>query len=435
MQNIEFYVIALAISLCLSAFFSSSETAFISLQRFRIQHLISKGVRGADKIARFIRKPERFLSAVLFGNTLVNAAAASLTTAIIVDVGLRYGLSEPQGILIATVSLTVFLLIFCEVIPKTIAIQNAEKIALIFQVPLRAVSWLMTPFVIVLSWIGAGFTHIVGGTSIPRSIISDEEIRTMISVGLEKGTVAETDAALLHRIFEFGDRPAYTAMIPRVDIVALEKNATIADFMKTYGRHPKSRYPVYHRNIDNVVGVVSIKDVFMSRALGNAGAESTIAELVRPVYFAPETKRINELFFEMRDHGYRVTVIVDEYGGTNGIVTLSSLVAEIVGEIGDELTSVEKDFEVINEYTYQIEGGMRVSDVNREMGLDLPLDEDYETVAGFILNLLGYIPRSQEQVRYRDLKIVIAEMKGQKIEKIILTREARQQTDTEGGNL
>jgi len=184
-----------------------------------------------------------------------------------------------------------------------------------------------------------------------------------------------------------------------------------------------SRFPVYVENMDNVVGVLSVKDVLMALARGTAGEESTIDDLVRPPYFAPESKHINELFAEMRDENYRMAVIVDEYGGTAGIVTLTRLVEEIVGEVGDELAGVEKDYEIINEYTFQIDGSMRIDEVNEEMELDLPEGEDYETVAGFILSLLGHIPRRHEQLRYKGLKMVITEMKGLKIEKILLTNE------------
>jgi putative hemolysin len=188
---------------------------------------------------------------------------------------------------------------------------------------------------------------------------------------------------------------------------------------------PISRYLVYRENMDNVVGMIAVKDVLMARARGTITDESTIDELLRPAYFTPESVLINKLFFEMRDNNYRMAVVVDEYGGTAGIVSLSRLVEEIVGEVGDEMAGIEKDYEIINENTFQIDGGMRVSEANEEMELHLPEDEEYETVAGFILHLLGHIPRRNEQLRYHDLKIVITEMKGQKIEKILVTNERR----------
>jgi putative hemolysin len=418
MPNFELYIVLLVVCLVLSAFFSGSETAFISLQRFRLEHLVSTNVKRAGLVARLTERPERFLSVVLFGNTLVNAAAAALATTIAV-----YFWGEKGGIIIATIALTVILLIFCEVTPKTVAAQHAEGLSLVLSRPVQLVSWIFTPFVIVLSWIGSAFTRIVGGTPVPRSIISDEEIRTMISVGHKEGTVEEQEAKLLDKVFDFGDRPVYEVMVPRLEVAAIPQGATIADFLKLFTESPMSRFPVYKENMDSVVGVLSVKDVLMARARGAIGNESAIDELVRPAYFTPESKLINELFFEMRDNNYRMAVVVDEYGGTAGIVSLSRLVEEIVGEVGDELAGVEKDYEIINEYTFQIDGSMRIDEANKEMELNLPEGEDYETVAGLILSLLGHIPRCNEQLRYRGLKIVITEMKGQKIEKILLTRE------------
>jgi putative hemolysin len=423
MPGIELYIVLLVICLVLSAFFSGSETAFISLQRFRLEHLVTTKVKGARRVSKMIEKPEKFLSVVLLGNTLVNAAAAAIATTIAV-----YFLRE-QGVIVATIALTIILLIFCEATPKTVAAQHAEKLSLALVRPLQLISWLFTPFVIALSWLASAFTKIAGGTLVPRSIISDEEIRTMITVGREEGTVEEAEAKMLHKVFEFGDRPVYEVMVPRLEVAALEQGSKIADFLKLYVETPITRFPVYKENMDNVVGVLSVKDVLMARAKGAINEDSTIDDLVRPAYFTPETKLINELFFEMRDNNYRMAVVVDEYGGTAGIVSLSRLVEEIVGEVGDELAGIEKDYEIINEYTFQIDGGMRIEEANEEMELNLPEGEDYETVAGFILSLLGHIPKRNEQLRYRGLKIVITEMKGQKIEKILLTKERQAKSE------
>ena len=421
MPNIELYIVLLAVCLVLSAFFSGSETAFISLQRFRLEYLVSTKVKGADKVSRLIDKPERFLSVVLFGNTLVNAAAAALTTAIAV-----YYWGEQTGLIIATIGLTVILLIFCEATPKTVAARHSERLSLLLYRPIRFISWLFTPFVIALSWIASGFTRLFGGKLVPRSIISDEEIRTMISVGREEGTVEEAEAKMLHKVFDFGDRPVLEVMVPRLEVAALQQGSTISDFLKLYTESPLSRFVVYKENMDNVIGILSVKDMLMARAKGTINNDSIIDDLARPAYFTPETKLINELFFEMRDNNYRMAVVVDEHGGTAGIVSLTRLVEEIVGEVGDELAGIEKDYEIINDYTFQIDGGMRVSEANEEMELDLPEGEDYETVAGFILSLLGHIPKRNEQLRYHSMKIVITEMKGQKIEKILLTKERKE---------
>jgi len=417
MSNIEtLYLVFLFVCLLLSAFFSSSETAFVSLQRIRVEHLVNTKVTGARRVARMIERPGKLLSTILLGNNFVNTAAAALATVLAISI---WG---ERGILIATIGITILLLIFCETTPKPIAIRHGERLSLMFARPILAISWLFTPFVIALSWIASGVTRMVGGTPVPRSLVSAEEIRTMISVGHKEGAVEEAEAEMLHKVFDFGDRPVREVLVPRTEVICVEKGTSLADFLNIYAESPLSRFPVYEDNMDNVVGILSVKDVLMALAKGTMNSASVIDDLIRPAYFTPETKRISQLFAEMRDKNYRMAVVVDEFGGTAGIVSLSRLMEEIVGPGGDELAAAEKEYEVINEYTFQIDGGMRIEEANEEMDLELPSGE-YETVAGFVLDLLGHIPKPGEQLRYKGLKLVITEMRGVKIEKILLTKE------------
>jgi len=419
MGNIELYLILFIICLLLSAFFSSSETAFISLQRIRVEHLVGNEVKGAGRVARMLERPEKLLSTILLGNNFVNVAAASLGTILAVHFWAE------QGVIIATIGVTILLLIFAETTPKTLATQHAERLSLVFARPIEVISWLLTPFVIVLSWIASGFSKLAGGTPVPRSLASEEEIRTMISVGHKEGTVEKNEAEMLHKVFDFGNRPVREVIVPRTEVVWVEKGTKLADFLNIYAQYPLSRFPVYEDNMDNVVGILSVKDVLMAVAKETIDNDNAIDDLIRPAYFTPETKRISELFSEMRDKNYRMTVVVDEFGGTAGIVSLSRLVEEIVGPVGDELAAAEKEYEAIDEYTFQIDGGMRIEEANEELGLELP-EGEYETVAGFVLDLLGDIPKPGQKLRYKDLKLVITEMKGLKIEKILLTKEKKE---------
>jgi len=398
------YLVFLFVCLLLSAFFSSSETAFISLQRFRVEHMVNTNVTGAERVAKMIKR------------NFVNTAAAALATALAIKFW------PEQGVLIATIVVTILLLIFAETTPKTIATRHAERLSLWFARPIEVISWLFTPFVVVLSWIASGFSKLLGGTPVPRSLVSEEEIRTMISVGHKEGAVEEAEAKMLHNVFDFGNRPVREVMVPRPEVVGIEQGSKLTDFLALYAQSPLSRFPVYQDNMDNVVGILSVKDVLMAQAKGTMDDQSVVDDLVRPAYFTPETKLINELFAEMQNKNYRMAVVVDEFGGTAGIVSLSRLVEEIVGPVGDELAAVEKEYEVINEHTFQIDGSMRIEEANEEMGLELP-EGDYETVAGFVLHLLGHIPRRGEQLRYKGWKLVITEMRGVKIEKILLTKE------------
>jgi len=411
------YIVLFVICLFLSAFFSSSETAFISLQKVRVQNLIDNKKRGVRLVSRMIEKPEKLLSTILLGNNFVNTAAAALATALAIKFW------PEQGVLISTIVVTVLLLIFCETTPKTIATRHAESLALFYARPINTLSWLLTPFVVALSWIANGFSKMLGGAPVSLSLASEDEIRTMISMGHKEGTVEEEEAEMLHKVFEFGNRPVREVMVPRTEVIWVTKGTKMADFLNLYAQNPLSRFPVYEDNIDNIVGILAVKDILMAQAKGNFNEEDSIDDLIRPAYFAPETKRVSELFAEMRDKNFRITVVVDEFGGTAGIVSLSGLMEEIVGPVGDELAAIEKDYETINEYTFDVDGGMRVEEANDEMKLNIPEGDDYETVAGFVLDLLGHIPKQGEQLKYKNFKIVITEMRGMKIEKIRLIKE------------
>jgi putative hemolysin len=238
--------------------------------------------------------------------------------------------------------------------------------------------------------------------------------------------VEKAAADMLHKVFEFGDRPAREIMVPRTEVVWIEKGATITDFFKIYMERPLTRYPVFEQKRDNVVGTFSSKDILMSLAKVPVILTGPLMTLsVRPILLP--AKRISEILAEMRDKNYHMCIVVDEYGGVAGIITLTQLVEEIVGDVKDELGTIDKDFEIINDYTFQIDGGMRIEDVNAEMHLGLP-EGDYDTVAGFVLKHLGHIPRTGEQLRYRDLKMAITRMSGMKIAELLVTKEKHAET-------
>jgi len=411
------YLVLFLISLGLAAFFCSAETAFIGMQKLRLQHLIHTGHPKAKIVAKIMEHPERFLATVLLGINFFETASATLGTLIAVSLW-----GENLGAAIATIVITILTLVLVEFIPKSIAARYGERIALNYARSIEFIAVVLYPFVYVLNHIGIRFTKFFGRSDKVKPTFSYEDFRTMISVGHEEGTVEEEEAEMLHKVFEFGNRPVSEVMVPRTEVVWVEKGTKLADFLNLYAQSPLSRFPVYEANRDNIVGILSVKDVLMAQAKGTIDGKSTIDDLIRPAYFAPETKRINELFAEMRDKNYRMTVVVDEFGGTAGIVSLSRLMEEIVGPVGDELAAIEKEYETINEYTFQIDGGMRVEQANEEMGLELPTG-DYETVAGFVLHLLGRIPKQGEQLKYKGLRIVITEMRKRKIEKIVVTKE------------
>jgi magnesium and cobalt exporter, CNNM family len=415
------YLVIAFICVMASAFFSSSETAFISLQKIRVKHMESQGGEKAGRIARILEKPEKFITTVLLGNNFVNTAAAALGTAVVLSL---WRGSEQIAVLLSTVIVTIVLLVVGEVVPKIVASQHSERIAQMFVTPVSFLSWILAPATAVLGWIGTSFSKLIGGTPTQRTLVTEEEIRTMITVGKEEGVVAEAEAKMLDKVFEFGDHPVREAMIPRPDVVWVEKGTTLADFLTVYSDHPHTRFPVYEESPDNVVGALSVKDVLLAQAKAEIDEKTPIDRLTRPIVFAPETKRIGRLFAEMQDSGNQMAVVVDEYGGIAGIVTLRELLAQLVGRFGDEFPRESQEFQAIDEHTYDIDGSMRVEEVNEELEMSLP-SGDYETIAGLVLNRLGHVPKEGEQFRYQDLKFTVKEMRNLKIEKLRIVREPK----------
>jgi putative hemolysin len=410
------FIILFVVCVCGSAFFSVAEIAFISLQKLKLEHMLETKVKGANRVADLVKHPEKLLSTILLGNNFFNTAAAALGTALAVDFWGR------SGTIISIVVVTIILLVFADTLPKTTAAHHAEMLSIKLAKAVKIISILFSPVVIVLSWIATAFGKLIGAHTVGGSLYSEEEIRTMIKVGARDGTVEKASADLIHKVFDFSDRPAREIMVPRTEVTWVEKGTKIEDFFKIYIDHPYTRYPVFEGTRDNVAGVIASKDLLMSLAQGTCNIEKTIDDIIRPAYFAPEVKQIGQLLTEMRDKNYHMCIIVDEYGGTAGVLTLTAIVEEIVGDVKDELSGMDRDFEIIDEYTFQIDGAMRIDEVNEEMHLGLP-EGDYDTVAGFILKILGHIPKTGEQIKYRDLKMVVTRMTGFKIEEILVTKE------------
>jgi len=412
------FVILFFLCLGCAAFFCSAETAFIGIQKLRLQHLIQSGHPAAKRMAKIIEQPEKFLATVLLGINFFETAVATLGTIIVVSL-IR---NENWAVAIATIVITIVTLVFAELIPKSLAVRYGERIAPKYVRPLEIISTILYPLVYILNHIGIRFTKLVGENEIPKPTISEEEFRTAISIGEAEGVVEGNEAEMLHKVFEFTDRPVSKIMVPRTEIAWVEQGTKLSDFLNLYTQGRYSRFPVYKDNTDNVVGMLHAKDVLMKVTDESDSRDSVIDDLMRPAYFVPEGKRLGELLAEMRDGGHHAAVVVDEFGGIAGMVTLGQLTEEIVGDIRDELTGKEKDFIVTGDSTFQLDGGFRIEDANEELGLNLP-SGDYETVAGFILSHLGRIPKQGEHFKYQNLKFVITEIRGMKIAKVIVTRE------------
>ena len=419
MDTIEIIWLALMlVMLLLSAFFSGSEAAFLSIQRGKLAVMIKNKVRGAESVGRLAGRPEKLLPTVLTGNNLTNTAAAALGTSLIVATGL----GPSESVVVSTVLITVLLLIFSETIPKTIAARNSERFALLAVRPLQWVGSLLLPAVWILERLARLVARLFGVSG--ANMFAGEEIRALIVMGREAGEVEAPQADMLEQVFRFfGERQLREVMTPRTEIIALEKGANLEHFLAVYSQHSHTRFPVFEGNLDNVIGTVSVKDVVRAMSMDKIPLDYDVTQMVRDAYFVPETKMVGSVFPELRESSYQMIMIADEFGGVAGLVTLKQLVEEIVGRVGEEGAAPEEEFQAIDANTYQVEGGMDINEANDRMGIDIP-EGDYETVAGFILSRLGHIPRESERLLHKGFVLEITEMRGVRIEQVKVTRVA-----------
>ena len=404
----------LVVCLALSGFFSSSETAFIALPRARLLHLINIGRSNANLVARLVQHPERLLATVLLSNNLVNTAAAALGTAI----ALNMIENESLAVLVSTVGVTVLLLIFSETLPKTVAWNRSETLAFAYARPLTMVEFILSPGVKVLQIITNFFTRVMGITN-STAEVSEAEIRSLIDAGAQTGAVEQTEAELLNKVFRFGDQKVQEIMTPRTEIVWVEQGMTLQNFLGLYALHNHTRFPVYDGDIENVVGVLSNKDVLLALGRGDLDLQDSVTDLLRNAHFVPETKAVADTFAEMQSAGYGLVLTVDEFGGIAGLLTLKQMLEVIVGQVDEERGDVEEEFTQLEEGTYRLHAGMTIIQANERLRLALP-EGDYQTVAGFILYQLGYIPEPGEIVEYQNLKITVRSMNGVRIEEVLV---------------
>tara|TARA_A100001037_G_scaffold306437_1_gene351549 strand:- start:63854 stop:65140 length:1287 start_codon:yes stop_codon:yes gene_type:complete len=412
------YIILILISLGLSAFFSSAESAFLALQNTpRLQHLVSTGDAKALRIQQMLNSPERLLATILLGNNLVNILFASLVTMLVMD----FIADELVGVIVATVLGTAVLLVFGEVIPKAFAVRNSEKVAFVYARPLKVVEKAFFPVIVSIQFVSRTILvrQVEGAGDSPS--ITEGELRTLIDIGEAEGAFEPEEVELLENVFRFGDRQAREVMTPRTEIVFVEQESTLEMFLKVYAENSHTRFPVYKDETENITGIISSKDILQSISGKGINLKNVITKELRPAYFFPETKQISELFQDMRMSGSQIAIIVDEFGGVAGLVTLKKLLTELAGPVGEEGEAPEEDYEAIDEFTFQVDGSMDIDEAKEAFGIDLP-HGDFETVAGFVLDYLGHIPVVGEQFEFDQIKLEVLEMRKFKVESIRLIK-------------
>ena len=406
-------ILIIVILILLNAFFASAEIAFISLNDAKIDKQAKEGNKKAKKIKDMLVNPSKFLATIQIGITLagfLSSAFAAETFAselapILNDKIPQIGLAAWNNIsiILITIILSYFTLIFGELVPKRLAMKNCEKIAFASIGIIKTISVVTAPFVKFLTFSTNIVSKLFGVSENEEETVTEEEIRMMVDVGEEKGTIDKSEKNMINRVFEFNDKVVSEIMIPRKEIFALDMNMSISEVIEELSEDLRySRVPVYEENVDNIKGIVYIKDILLSKK----DKKTRIRNLMKEAYFVPETKRINELFDELRKHRRQIAIVVDEYGGTSGIVTIEDILEEIVGEIYDEYDEVEKTVEKIDETTYLLNGNIAIYEV--EDYLNISIEEgEYDTLSGYLVEKLGRIPNEKDKGKLIETEKVI----------------------------
>ena len=398
--------------LVLSALFSSSETALTTVNRIRIRTLARQGDKRAMTLLAVLQNPEKMLSVILIGNNVVNLYASSLATTVTLSL---FG-SKLVGV--ATGILTLAVLVFGEVAPKTMASRNAEQIALRAAGPVKCLMWLFTPLVFVVNNLARLVMKLFGADRPgKRELMTAEELRTIVQVGHEDGVIENSERKMIDNVFDFGDRSARDIMIPRIDMTCIDVEAGYDELMEVVREEKYTRIPVYKESADTIVGILNIKDLLF-RAQDKP---FRIAELMRKPLFTYEQKKTSELMVEMRKNYTNLAIVLDEYGVTAGMVTMEDILEEIVGEIRDEYDrDEEKSIRRIAPNTYLIEGNVKIDDVNEVLQLHLA-SEDYESIGGYVLEQLEHFPKEGECVTKGGISFTVTRMEQTRIAEVKLS--------------
>jgi CBS domain containing-hemolysin-like protein len=411
---LQFIVLIVTLILCATA--SAAETALTSVSRIKLKNMVEEGDLRAAEIERLLAEPNTFLTTILVVNSVAVIVASSMATVL----ALRF--SATWGELISTILISVVVLIFCEITPKTAAVQNPLRWARVFVGPVKAAAWVLHPIVLALSAITSFFVRLLGGQMIHRGpFVTEEELRLLVTVGEEEGVLEEEETEMIHSIFGFADTRVREVMIPRIDMVTLPSTATVTEAVDVALQGGFSRIPVYEESvgIDEIIGILYTKDLLKQMREGHD--DFPIRDLVRPAYFVPETKRLDDLLREIRQKRTHMVIVVDEYGSVAGLVTIEDLVEEIVGDIKDEYDHEENLYEKINEDEYIFDAKINIYDFNDLMGTHLD-DTDYETLGGFVLAQLDKIPTPGDTVTFEDMTFTVLATRGRRITKVRVER-------------
>ncbi len=416
-------MMVLLILILLNAFFAATEIAFISLNDVKVEKQAKEGVRKAKQISKMLKSPSKFLATIQIGITLAGFLSSAFASDAFADKlapvlnswlpMINIGTWKSISIIIITLILSYFTLVFGELVPKRVAMKNYEKIAYFSISIIRVLSIISAPFVKFLTVSTNLVSKLFGVKETEEETVTEEEIRMMIDVGEEKGTIDETEKEFINNVFEFDDKTVSEIMTHRTDIYAIELNSEIDEILGELDEYKYSRIPVYRDTIDEIVGVLYIKDLFKYI---KSNKKVKIKDVMRDAYFVSENKMINELFRELQKNKNQLAIVLDEYGGTAGIVSMEDILEELVGNIFDEYDEVENEYEKIDDNTYMISGKVSIFDLRKILGVKIP-EGEYDTLSGYLTELLGRIPEDEEKpiIETEDVTYKIEEYEDKRI--------------------
>lgn len=417
-------IIILIILIGLAGFFSLAETAFNAFRKIKIKNIEKNSPKAAELLKIWLKKPNEILFVMLFGNRLISIFATAIATVFISEMVLKNGFNDNNeiAIYITTIVMTVFILIFGEIIPKIIARNYFENISKSIIYPVYYISIIIYPIVALLMFISRIICRIFGiKTTNEKLMITEEEIKSIVSVGEEEGVIEQEEKEMIHSIFEFGDITVREVMIPRIDMFALESSKSVDQIWEQIVEKGFSRIPVYKESIDNITGVFYVKE--MISIIKQGKGKEPIENFVKEAYFVPETKLLIQLLKEFKEKQIHMAVVLDEYGGTTGIITIEDILEEIVGDINDEYDEQKLNIEKINENIFKINGKLDIFSVNKELNLSIPEMEEYDTLAGYIYYTLSKVPEIGDELLTEKFTIKITNVEKHRIKEVVLEKK------------
>ncbi len=413
-------LIVLVILVILSAFFSSAETALTTMNRLRLRTLMEEGSKNAAIAMKLVQNPGKLLSTILIGNNIVNLSASSLSTVFATNLCIQAGTPIPvsTAVGIATGVITLVVLLFGEILPKTLATRYSEKLSLAYARIIYALTIILTPLIFIVNLLSSGVLKLLRADKKVKTQMTENELLTFIDVSHEQGVIEQEEHEMITNVVDFGDSMAKDVMVPRIDIVFASVDSTYEELTQLFKEEKYSRIPVYETSKDNVIGIVNLKDLF---CYDKDPKDFVLRNFLREPFYTYEYQKTSELMLKMKDQSFNIAIVLDEYGATAGLITLEDLLEEIVGEIRDEYDDEEDDIQKVSDDEYIVTGSAKLDDINDILGTAFESD-DYDSIAGHLINELEHIPTEGESIDLNGYRFRIDRMDKNRIDQIHVYR-------------